>query len=101
LLDKAAMSLRAADDLTETLDGLVSELQTLRQQLAPELWNEFATIDCRQHPLTHLLHQDPFTSRAFHKPRGYAGDAIMLDFIYASEDGLALADLEASTDLGK
>jgi hypothetical protein len=68
LLDKAATGLQESGDLTATLDGLVSELQTLRQQLTPEVWNEFATIDCRQHPVKQLLHQDPFTSRAFHKP---------------------------------
>ena len=39
-----------------------------------------------QHPLRELLHQDPFTCRAFRKPRGYAGDAILLDFIYAREE---------------
>ena len=29
-----------------------------------------------------MLHQDPFTYRAFSKPRGYAGDAVMMDYIY-------------------
>jgi hypothetical protein len=33
-----------------------------------------------------LLHQDPFTSRAFNKPRGYAGDAVMMDYIYGREE---------------
>src|SRR5690242_9529003 len=38
-----------------------------------------ATLD---HPLRGLLHQDPFTYRAFSKPRGYAGDAVMMDYNY-------------------
>ena len=46
---------------------------------------------CLDHPLCDLLHQDPFTYRAFSKPRGYAGDAVMMDYIY----GLGEADRRA------
>jgi SAM-dependent methyltransferase len=37
---------------------------------------------CRTHPISRILHEDPYTWRAFHKPRGYAGDAVLLDFVY-------------------
>jgi extracellular factor (EF) 3-hydroxypalmitic acid methyl ester biosynthesis protein len=30
------------------------------------------------------LQQDPYTYRAFTKPRGYAGDAVMMDYVYQS-----------------
>ena len=40
-----------------------------------------ATI--RKHPLFELCQQDPYTSRAYLKPRGYAGDAVMMDFVYS------------------
>lgn len=40
----------------------------------------------RSHPIRSLVHEDPFTSRAFHKPRGYAGDAVMMDYIYGREE---------------
>jgi extracellular factor (EF) 3-hydroxypalmitic acid methyl ester biosynthesis protein len=39
-------------------------------------------VQCQNHPLHALVLQDPFTERAFTKPRGYAGDAVMLDYIY-------------------
>ncbi len=32
------------------------------------------------------MHADPFTFRAFSKPRGYAGDAVMMDYIYGLHD---------------
>jgi SAM-dependent methyltransferase len=37
---------------------------------------------CRQHPLHALVQEDPYTHRAATKPRGYAGDAVMMDYIY-------------------
>ena len=40
---------------------------------------------CQDHPIAKIVledPEDPYVRRAFDKPRGYAGDAIMLDFIY-------------------
>lgn len=49
----------------------------------------------REHELFRISLQDPYSQRAFHKPRGYAGDAVMMDYIYA---GIAP---ENTSDLGK
>ena len=38
--------------------------------------------DALAHPIREYVHADPFTFRAFAKPRGYAGDAVMMDYIY-------------------
>ncbi len=81
LLDRATLLLhegRAVDAfrlLTPPLSVLWSEARATG--LADEMrrW-------CRQHMLHALVQQDPFTHRAAVKPRGYAGDAVMMDFIY-------------------
>jgi hypothetical protein len=36
----------------------------------------------RSHRLHSMLLEDPYTAQAFHKPRGYAGDALVMDMIY-------------------
>jgi SAM-dependent methyltransferase len=41
------------------------------------------TDSIRRHPLFELCQQDPYTARAYQKPRGYAGDAVMMDFVYS------------------
>jgi hypothetical protein len=78
------------EDLFDDLSG--------RREDAPEAWPEFGRA-CLDHPLRRLLHQDPFTYRAFSKPRGYAGDAVMMDYIY----GLGEASMAArgTTPLGR
>ena len=68
------------------MDELFHGLEAQRRAVAPAEWQ--ACIEaCHRHPIRHLVHQDPFTYRAYAKPRGYAGDAEMLDFIYGREEG--------------
>jgi extracellular factor (EF) 3-hydroxypalmitic acid methyl ester biosynthesis protein len=62
------------------LEDLFDDL-SVRREDDPEAWPEYARA-CLNHPVRHLLHQDPFTYRASSKPRGYAGDAVMMDYIY-------------------
>ncbi len=38
--------------------------------------------DAHAHDIFPSLQQDPYTHRAFTKPRGYAGDAVMMDYVY-------------------
>ncbi len=67
------------------LDGIQLQEQAValaRRRLAVPVWSKFAKIDCVSHPLREFLHQDPFTRRSFQKPRGYAGDAVLIDYIY-------------------
>ncbi len=40
---------------------------------------------CGEHHLMALVRQDPYTHRAATKPRGYAGDAVMMDHVYAGQ----------------
>lgn len=38
--------------------------------------------NCRDHRLLKLLVQEPVTNRSFNKPRGYSGDAELIDYLY-------------------
>lgn len=69
----------------EALDDLFGGLAFLKNQSSPETWKSIVQT-CRSHPLLATIHEDPFTYRAFSKPRGYAGDAEMLDMIYGPEE---------------
>lgn len=70
---RAATGMRIAGD----------ELQRIRERLTEPEWHAYTQT--LYGSLYHRnYHQDPFTSRAYQKPRGYAGDAVMIDMMYGS-----------------
>lgn len=77
------------------LDRLGARLHELRRSSSPEVWDAVIALS-RQHPLRDVLMQDPLTNWSATKPRGYSGDASLLDIYYkhASMDDL-LADCSA------
>jgi SAM-dependent methyltransferase len=78
----------AVDDpgqVHRAMDDLFVGLKQRQQERSPQGWQEDIAT-CRQHQLLKLVHEDPFTRRAFEKPRGYAGDAVLLDYIYSREE---------------
>ena len=83
-LDAAYDQIRAGR-LAPALDDLFDDLLGRRRE-APAEWPAYG-CECLSYPLRELLHQDPFTYRAFSKPRGYAGDAVTMDYIYGIADG--------------
>jgi len=78
----------------QVLDQLFGSLRDRKLHSTAHDWTDFVAL-CRKHPLMGLLHQDPFTFRAFSKPRGYAGDAEMMDFIYGREEQWSPPSAEA------
>lgn len=64
------------------LDRLFAELKGLRERKTTDEWLEFAKETAIEHPLCAAIHREPMVSRSFEKPRGYAGDAKLIDYIY-------------------
>jgi extracellular factor (EF) 3-hydroxypalmitic acid methyl ester biosynthesis protein len=67
---------------TDAVSALCEDLRDRRASTPPGEWTGSVISACRQHPIHALFLQDPYTARAFQKPRGYAGDAEMLDYVY-------------------
>jgi SAM-dependent methyltransferase len=86
------------------MEDLFSGLYDLRKNSSIESWRHISMKTCRNHSLLPLLHRDPFTKRIFSKPRGYAGDATTIDFIYAREFPESLdciPELKETCSIGK
>jgi extracellular factor (EF) 3-hydroxypalmitic acid methyl ester biosynthesis protein len=67
---------------------LAIQLRREKLNLQPAEWHT-RIAQMRRHRLCALLHEDPLSHRAFSQPRGYQGDAELLDMIYSeSYNGL-------------
>ena len=60
---------------------IVHTLAALRSRLPAERWRAVCNSP-RLRPIRSVLHEDPHAHRAWAKPRGYAGDPVLLDYIY-------------------
>ena len=67
-------------NISQGVDLLIDTLHRVRAILEPREWNDYIENVCLKHPVMKLMHQGPLTSRAYLKPRGYAGDAQMIDY---------------------
>jgi SAM-dependent methyltransferase len=82
-LDRAHDAL-ASGETTLGMWNLFSTLGHARSVMLHEDWKRFCQ-DCLSHPIRELVHQDPIARRSFARPRGYAGDAVLLDLMYQTE----------------
>ena len=94
-LDELAHAIRSGS-VAAGVEGLVDSLDHHRLQVSAEEWPSIVRSVVRVHPVFGLIHESPFSRRAFEKPRGYAGDAETLDLVYR-----ALALPTDATPLGR
>jgi extracellular factor (EF) 3-hydroxypalmitic acid methyl ester biosynthesis protein len=103
----AEAALTTALDAALDCDNSAFFLDMLRRSLAqarracplPTEWHRIVERRVRSHKVLHVAHEDPFVERCYTKPRGYAGDAITLDFIYRHNANRAL--VERATKRGR
>jgi hypothetical protein len=73
----------AAGEVHDGMGRLRASLHELRSELGPDDWALVGEM-ARRHALHDVLLESPFTRRAYEKPRGYAGDAVLMDLIYGT-----------------
>lgn len=81
ILEIARQGFAGKDAAERVVRRLAAELHDLRVETAPAVWSDLIAV-AQQHPVAEYLLQDPFTAWSFRKPRGYAGDAALIDFLY-------------------
>lgn len=87
----------APDSAIPAVHALSQRLRELRGTMDEPTWRG-AMREARGHPLAQRLREDPLADRALTRPRGYPGDAVALDFVYA---GLPAAARQSATRLGR
>lgn len=66
------------------IHSVAGRLHIVREKYHSSVWRELIPL-IQDHPVSDYFLQDPFTNWSFEKPRGYSGDAQLLDFIYGHE----------------
>ncbi|MCY7386601.1 MAG: class I SAM-dependent methyltransferase [Burkholderiales bacterium] len=80
-LDAFVAAIRS-DHLRAGVEGAVSYMAKLHCDVDEHTWEEVVRTTVIAHELHQLMLEDPYTGRAFRKPRGYAGDAEIMDYLY-------------------
>ena len=75
-----------------TLEQMVHLLDQRRASSTRQGWQQFVAW-IRQHPIRHLLHQDPLTLGAFEQSRCAATRGAWFDHVYSAEQGWSLSDM--------
>lgn len=70
-----------AADIPHAMSAVAIGLHEMKARLSPDEWNS-TIAGPEAGELRKIAHECPYTRRGFAKPRGYAGDAILLDYIY-------------------
>jgi extracellular factor (EF) 3-hydroxypalmitic acid methyl ester biosynthesis protein len=85
-LDMAMDALHAGGHVGQVLSGVINSLDARRAGLSARQWKEWVGEEVRSHPVYPELLEDPFVRHSATRPRGYPGDAELLDFIYRNEN---------------
>ncbi|MBX3597870.1 MAG: class I SAM-dependent methyltransferase [Rhizobiaceae bacterium] len=80
------------------IERVARELHKIRMKYSANVWQALISV-AQSHPVAEYFLQDPFTNWSFTKPRGYSGDAGLLDFIYGHPS--IEPKIESATQLGK
>lgn len=98
ILNIASQGFAQGRDPAGIIHRLAADLHQTRLNFDPAVWQELIPI-AQEHPVAEFFLEDPFTRWSFEKPRGYSGDAHLLDFIYSHAN--VAEDIAGASPIGK
>lgn len=97
-LDGAAEAFRNGAPTFEIGREVTLWLHEIRNSVEIDVWRALIPF-VQSHPVAGFFMQDPLTKWSFDRPRGYSGDAHLLDLIYRHEK--TTAQVAAASEIGK
>ena len=98
LLDRTAAGLASGAEVGSHLYALEAGCAMARAKLDAAGWAACYRAT-QAHPVMEFLRQDPFVLRCNQRPRGYAGDAVIIDMLYHHAD--VAPQIVAATPMGR
>ena len=99
LLGEVEALLRIEGGASEAIQVLTDGLREIKQQVGADEWTRTIIPAARAHAVGKLITQCPLTEHAQARPRGYPGDAGLLDIIYRHPAKAAV--VESASALGR
>lgn len=93
------LALAVPGNYTRLTQAVIDLLGLLKETFSDKTWQYAVLPAARAHTLAGLIHECPFTHHSFTRPRGYPGDAGLLDFVYRHP--AARPAQEAASDAGR
>ncbi|WEX75133.1 class I SAM-dependent methyltransferase [Sinorhizobium numidicum] len=81
VLTIAQQQIDQSQDPAAVTHQLIGALHAMRAKFHSSVWQALIPM-VQNHSVSDFFHHDPFTRWSFEKPRGYSGDAQLIDFIY-------------------
>lgn len=78
----------------EAIHNIVMLMLEKRRTLTESDWKEYVRSEVSSSKIRQFAHLCPLTRRNYEKPRGYAGDAVMMDLIYGLSKEVVAAELD-------
>jgi extracellular factor (EF) 3-hydroxypalmitic acid methyl ester biosynthesis protein len=75
------LDIERRQSLSSFMEASRTELELFRRSIDATIWKGFVDSEAAAN-LRPVFLADPYTQRGLVKPRGYAGDAVLLDYIY-------------------
>ncbi|ESY71406.1 class I SAM-dependent methyltransferase [Mesorhizobium sp. M1050] len=98
ILHATHQQIEQGKDPAEVIRSLMSHLNATRAKVHPDVWQALIPV-VQNHPVLEYFLEDPLTRWSFSKPRGYAGDAELLDYIYC--DPHVAESVANASEIGK
>lgn len=97
-LDAAVVAFLNCAPTTEVGNLVTLRLHEVRNAIDLDVWRALIPL-VQAHPVADFFMQDPLTKWSFDRPRGYSGDAHLLDLIYRHEK--VAEEVAAASDFGR
>ncbi|TGQ71403.1 MAG: class I SAM-dependent methyltransferase [Mesorhizobium sp.] len=98
ILHATLQQIEQQKDPAEIIRRLTSYLGATRSKVHPDVWQALIPV-VQNHPVLAYFLEDPLTRWSFTKPRGYSGDAELLDYIYC--DPHVAESVADASEIGK
>lgn len=91
--------IKNTNNIEKSMNSLCYGVESIRNSVSVTEWKRIVKEELTNHPIERLLREDPYMKRIITKPRGYDGDAVMVDLACRHKSTTKIVN--QSSEMGK